>query len=87
MFTNFIRSAGQSAGESYIANQVRNNLPVSHETLSEVIFQTSLEELRKTGEAVRNSFIRDMRNEAFALATEMINQYNNENNGQAETVE
>lgn len=87
MFSNFIRSAGQSAGESYIANQVSNNLPVSRETLSEVIFQTSLEELRKTGEAVRDSYIRDMRDEALSLATEMINQYNNQSNGQAETVE
>lgn len=86
-FLNFIRSAGKSNGEAYIANQVNNNLPVTQETLSDVIFQTAYEEFRKTGEAIGEAYIREMRQEAFVLAGEMINEYNNQMNSQADPAE
>ena len=81
---NFITSVGKSNGDAYIANQVSNNLPVSQETLSDVIFQTAYEELRKTGEAIGEAYIREMRQEAFVLAGEMINEYNNQMNNQVD---
>jgi hypothetical protein len=84
---NFITSVGKSNGDAYIANQVNNNLPVSQETLSDVIFQTAYEEFRKTGEAIGEAYKREMRQEAFVLAGEMINEYNNQMNNQADPAE
>ena len=83
----FITSVGKSNGEAYIANQVNNNLPVSQETLSDVIFQTAYEEFRKTGEAIGEAYIREMRQEAFVLAGEMINEYNDQMNNQVDPAE
>ena len=84
MIENFITSVGKSNGEAYIANQVNSNLPVSQETLSDVIFKTAYEELRKTGEAIGDAYIREMRQEAFVLAGEMINEYNDQMNNQVD---
>ena len=85
--SNFIKQAGKSAGKSYINQQVVNRLPVSKQSLADVIFATALEELQKTGKVIVDRQINEMRREAFQAAIVAIAEYRQETGSQVEVVE
>lgn len=85
--SNFIKQAGKSAGKSYINQQVVNRLPVSKQSLADVIFATALEELKKTGEVIVERQIREMQREAIQVAIVAIAEYRQETGNQVEVVE
>ena len=87
LISNFIKQAGDSAGKSYINQQVVNSLLVSKQSLSDVIFETALEELQKTGEVIVERQIREMRIEAIQVAMVTIADYQEETGSQVEVVE
>jgi hypothetical protein len=85
--TGFIKQAGKSAGKSYINQQVVNRLPVSQQSLADVILATAIEELRKTGEVIVDRQIREMKREAIQAAIVAIAEYRQETGSQVEVVE
>jgi hypothetical protein len=85
--TGFIKQAGKSAGKSYINQQVVNRLPVSKQSLADVIFTTALEELKRTGEVIVERQIRQMQREAIQAAIVAIAEYRQETGSQVEVVE
>ncbi len=82
--SNFIKQAGKSRGQQYISQQVSNKQPISRQTLSDVIFDETVSELKKTAQRYVISEVKSLaREEGDAL----IDEYNSQNNNSAQVTQ
>ncbi len=73
--SNFIKQAGKSRGQQYIGQQVSNKQPISRQTLSDVIFDETVSELKKTAQRYVISEVKSL---ARAEADALIDEYNSQ---------
>jgi hypothetical protein len=77
--TNLIRVSGGPAGRTYVSNQVAAGLPISQKSLTEIVYDESLNELRKTGQMISEMQLRALWKDSIIYASAIISETTSNN--------